>query len=634
MIGTKLAHYEITSHLGSGGMGEVYRATDTKLGRSVAIKFLPEAFSHDTERVARFQREARVLASLNHPNIAAIHGLEEIDSRHFLVMELVPGETLADRIERGGAIPFDEALPIAKQIAEGLEAAHEQGIIHRDLKPANIKLRPDGTVKVLDFGLAKALEPVSAAGADATTSPTITSPAMVTGVGILLGTAAYMSPEQARGKTVDKRSDVWAFGCVLYEMVTNRRPFEGEDITEVLGAVVRLEPDWVALPADISSAIRSLLRRCLSKDPKRRLRDIADARIELEDVLSGAGREIGSSAAEQRVPTRWREGVAWVTAVAGVSAALFFGFNPTPTPPSRDLVRLSILPPEKTSFSGSPSFTVNVPQFEVSPDGRAIIFVAAAAGARPTLWRRTLDSVVAQSLAGTEGAEFPFWSPDSRWVGFFADGQLKKVSAVGGPVQPIADAPDPRPGSWGPHDTIIFSRGITGILKVSSSGGLVEPVFELDASRQEGQHRFPQFLPDGTHFLFTVRSSIRDYNGVYVGSLDGRTKKLLVSGAATIGGQTAARYSSGYLFFLNGDALMAQPFDTGRLELTAQPFLVEAGIGRSSSGSGAYSLSDAGTLAYAGMPSEASRLVWFDRVGKPSGSVATQGDWRDVRLSP
>jgi Tol biopolymer transport system component len=626
--GTRLGVYEVTAQIGEGGMGQVYRATDTKLKRQVAIKILPPSLAADHDRLARFQREAEVLASLNHPNIAAIHGLEESGGMTALVMELVEGDDLSQRIARG-AILLDDALPIAKQIAEALEAAHEQGIIHRDLKPANIKVRADGTVKVLDFGLAKAMEPVGAAVASASMSPTLSLHA--TQAGMILGTAAYMSPEQARGKTVDKRADIWAFGCVLFEMLAARQAFEGDDVPEILSRVLQRDADWARLPANLPPSIPKLLRLCLQKDVRTRRQSAGDVRIDLEQALVGPA---GATAAA--IPVQGAR-VAWVVAAATaliavaltIPAVRYLRGTASSTPATGDVVRLSILPPDKTLFTGQSAATVGGPQLALSPDGRAIVVVAAAPGARPSLWLRSLDAVTAHSLQGSEGAESPFWSPDNRWIGYFADGKLKKMPASGGPSQVIANAPDNRLASWGPDDTILFSTGISGILRVSSSGGMVTPVTELDTSRQEGSHRFPQFLPDGRHFLFMVRSNLADQAGAYAGSLDGKTKKLL------IGGNTAALYApSGHVLFLDGDTLMGQAFDAERLELKGQAFVVERGIGRSSTGSGSFSVSGTGTLAYAGTLSTPGRLTWFDRGGTPSDSVGSLADYTDLRLSP
>ena len=418
-------------------MGQVYRATDTKLTRDVALKVLPDSFAHDTERLARFMREAQTLASLNHPNIAAIYGLEESGGVRALVMELVEGDDLSRRIARG-ALPFDDALPIAQQIAEALGAAHEQGVIHRDLKPANIKVRSDGVVKVLDFGLAKALEPAGAPSPSLSQAPTITTPAM-TQTGVILGTAAYMSPEQAREKTVDRRADIWAFGAVLFEMLTGRRPFEGEDMTEVLGAVVRLEPPWEALPSDVPLPVRTLLQSCLVKDPRHRVADISIALFVLEKAASLGAPAVTPAVAAATVP---RGRLPWMAAfaVAAVLAAAMamptmrhLRETPPPAPPE---TRVDLVTPP----------TDRPTDFALSPDGRQLVFVAASDGGS-RLWRRALATTTAQPLAGTEGALYPFWAPDSRAVAFFANGQLKRLDLSGGAPQIVAPAPTPRGGT-------------------------------------------------------------------------------------------------------------------------------------------------------------------------------------------
>ncbi|HEV2306085.1 MAG TPA: protein kinase [Candidatus Acidoferrales bacterium] len=471
--GRKLGSYEILSPLGTGGMGEVYRARDTRLGRDVALKVLPEGFTRDVERLGRFRREAQVLASLNHPNIAAIYGFEDSGEVQALVMELVEGPTLADMISRTGRgaesaagnakpIPLEEALAIAKQICEALEYAHERGIVHRDLKPANVKVTPDGAVKILDFGLAKALEGETAA-ADISSSPTISR--MATQAGIILGTAAYMSPEQAKGKSVDRRADIWAFGCVLYEMLTGKMAFSGETVTDTLAAVIRAEPDWTLLPKDTPTHVRVLLQRCLKKDAKQRLRDIGDARIALEEVLSGVAKEQMAAAGASR-PV-WRRALPWVVAAlcalvaAGLAAYLYFGGAARGNGAN---VTLDVALPDGVSV-----LTRDSPNVALSPDGKEIVFMGAK-GTVSQLYRRSLDEPDAEPLAGTENGLGPFFSPDGKWIGFFADGKLKRIPADGGRAQILADAPNQRGGSWAPDGSIIFSPEYSaGLMEISGS---------------------------------------------------------------------------------------------------------------------------------------------------------------------
>src|SRR5262245_24092927 len=458
-------------------MGEVYRALDTNLGRQVAIKILPDAFAQDPERLARFEREAKTLAALNHPNIAQIYGFEKADGVRALVMELIEGPTLADRIAQG-PVPVDDALPIARQLADALEAAHDQGIIHRDLKPANIKLRPDGTVKVLDFGLAKALEPMPAGGIDPTASSTITSATRMTGVGVLLGTAAYMSPEQSRGKPVDRRSDIWAFGCVLYEMLTGRSAFRGETITDTLAAIVQREPEWSALPAGTAAEIGRLLRRCLDKDPKRRLRDMGDARIEIDEALTT--RPVDAQTATVlgvETTARWRRAFPWAVAfgaAALAAAALLAPWAPlqTVSPPAPLRLTADLGADASLADSGYGSAAI------LSPDGGLLAFVAQKnAGGSRQLYVRRLTQLQATALSGTDGAESPFFSPDGQWIAFFASGKLKKISVTGGAAVSLCDAANGRGGAWSDDGTIVFSpnsgSGVS-LLRVSSAGGRSE----------------------------------------------------------------------------------------------------------------------------------------------------------------
>jgi len=481
--GTKLGSYEVVAPIGAGGMGEVYRARDSKLGRQVALKVLPEEFARDTNRMARFEREAKLLASLNHPNIATIHGLEDSGGIRALVMELVEGPTLADRI-RQGPIPMDEALPIARQICEALEYAHERGVVHRDLKPANVKVTPDDAVKILDFGLAKALEG-DPASADIATSPTISR--MATQAGILLGTAAYMSPEQAKAKPVDRRADIWAFGCVLYEMLTGKMAFRGETVTDTLAAVIKEDPDWSLLPANAPTRVRVLLQRCLQKDPKQRLRDIGDARISLDEVLSGAPDANAAAASAASSPGSRRLWLIAAIAAVPVLAAAYFAFlyfRPKP-PAAAEEVRFQISLPERTTFTGSaPS---------LSPDGRTLAVILTGADGKSRLWIRSLNALDAHPLEGTEGANgWPFWSPDSKSIAFVAMGKLLKIDVSGGPPQALCDVGLVLGGAWTSDHKILFSPA-GPLLEISESGG--QP-----SSASTGRTgAFPTILPDGRH---------------------------------------------------------------------------------------------------------------------------------------
>ena len=517
-------------------MGEVYRARDPKLNRDVAIKVLPESFANDPERLARFQREAQVLASLNHPNIGSIYGLEEAAGIRALVLELVEGPTLADRITQG-SIPLDEALPIARQIAQALEAAHEHGIIHRDLKPSNTKVRSDGAVKVLDFGLAKAMEPAGATAASNSLSPTITTPAM-TQAGMILGTAAYMSPEQARGKTVDKRADIWAFGAVLYEMLTGKRAFGGDGVQDTLVAIMRDEPDWARLPATLSPALVPFIRRCLHKDPRQRIHDVADVRLALEGAFETAPPQaIATSSTPRRRP-------AWVTALAGaaVLAAIVLAIPALRhlrerLPPAPYETRLDIVTPatgDPTSLEGPRS------SFALSPDGRQIVFVASGEGAS-RLWLRSLATTTAQPLANTEGATFPFWSADSRSIAFFAGGALKRLDLGGGAPQILAPAINGFGGTWNADGEIVFASSLTTpLMRVSAIGGAAKGVTTL-GPKQQG-HVGPHFLPDGRRLLFYATGS-PDTTGNYLVALEGGAPTRLTP-ANRYGGVFARRVAA------------------------------------------------------------------------------------------
>ena len=596
--GTRLGQYEILAPIGTGGMGEVYRAKDTKLKREVALKVLPESFAGDPERMARFQREAEVLASLNHPNIAQIYGVEE----RALVMELVEGQTLE------GPLPLETALNYARQIGDALEAAHDKGIIHRDLKPANIMITPAGVVKVLDFGLA-ALPNRDREGADSVNSPTLTiSP---TRAGMILGTAGYMSPEQARGKAVDKRADIWAFGVVLYEMLTGKRLFEGETVSDTLAQVLTKEPDWEQVPAKV----RRLLEACLQKDPKQRLQAIGDWRLLLTDLQPQA-----------IVPS---QRLTWVLAAAAVALAIaltavsFRHFRETPPAPPV-LVRFEVADP-----------ALNLGDMAPSPDGRALVYTGVGPDAARRLWIRSFDSLDSRVLPGTEGASSPFWSPDGRFVGFAEGPRLKKIDSSGvAPPETLCDIGNGTvgPGSWNSEGVIIFGGGGSGPLhRVSADGGTVTEITAL--SEGEINHTDPAWLPDGRHFLYT-RVNPNQPAATYLGSLDAkateqRNQRVLMTGSRFV---PAAQSGGGYLLFLRGTTLMAQPFDTSRLELAGAPAPVAAQVGVNNENG--FFAGSAAALAYRTGAGRIRQLAWYDRKGAVLGTVGNPASYLEVELSP
>jgi len=598
-------------------MGQVYRATDTNLKRQVAIKVLPASVALDPDRLARFQREAEVLAALNHPHIAAIYGLEKTPDLTALVMELVEGDDLSQRIARG-AIPLDEALPIAKQIAEALEAAHEQGIIHRDLKPANIKVRADGTVKVLDFGLAKAIDAnASSATADAMNSPTITSPAM-TQAGMILGTAAYMAPEQARGKAVDKRADIWAFGAVLYEMLTGTRAFEGEDIADTLGNVMKVEPNWARCPVSIPPRVVQVMRACLQKNPRQRMGELQSVRLGLEGAFETAAPQTATAeTAAPRGRLAWMAfGVAAIVAAALAIPALRY-LRQTPSPP----------PPETRLEISTPS-TDQPGHFALSPDGRQVVFVASGDGAS-RLWVRSLATAAVQPLAGTDGATWPFWSPDGRSVGFFAGGALKRLDLGGGAPQTLAPVPVGFGGTWSADGVIVFAPSLTTALRrVSATGGAVTDVTTLGP--QQAGHGTPFFLPDGRRFLFAAAGG-PDVTGIYLGSLDGSPAIRLAPDASPPQYLTAATgepsSDNGWLLRAQGKALVAQRLDLDRSALVGDPVMLADLVQDSSPSSTAgWSVAAPGLLAYRPGTLRQRQLTWVDRSGTVQGTVGEPDD--------
>jgi serine/threonine protein kinase/Tol biopolymer transport system component len=666
MIGQRIGPYEVTAKIGAGGMGEVYRARDTKLNRDVAIKVLPQAFAADQDRLTRFTREAQTLAALNHPNIAQIHGLEEAAGTRALIMEFVDGDELSALIAGGHpeaesvssklrdsgsatsreslqpdaagvgprrregsraprGLKIDDALPIARQIADALEAAHEAGIVHRDLKPANIKIKADGKVKVLDFGLAKAMDS-AASGAAAMNSPTLTNRA--TEMGVILGTAAYMAPEQAKGKAVDKRADIWAFGVVLHEMLTGRRMFEAESVAETLGLIFARDPDLAALPADTPASVRDLIARCLVRDPRQRLRDIGDARIALESSPASAVRAPESSRAP--VPPSTRARWYWPAALVAsiVIAPLVAGnfWAPAVQAPS-PVARLSIvLPP------GHQLQDPRVVPLAVSPDGTHLVYAASAAG-KVMLYHRALDAAQAEPIAGTEGGQSPFFKPDSKWVGFFAGGQLKKVALDGGALEVLCPAPTARGGSWGDDGHVYFApTTFSSIWRVAETGGAAAEFTHLDREQGEVRHQWPQKLPGGGGLIFTVWIGPgRDEKSVAMQTAAGE-RRLLVRG-----GEHGRYVPPGYLVYARSDNLMAVPFDLERPgpasgAPTRLPSLVH---GEAAEGSG-FEVSSAGVLATLPVSSErlSRRVAIVDQSGRAEALPIPVNAYEQVRISP
>jgi serine/threonine protein kinase len=626
-IGTQFGSYQITSFLGQGGMGEVYRAVDTRLNRDVALKFLPAQFTSDPDRMARFQREAHVLASLNHSNVAGIYGLEESDRMRALVMELVEGPTIADRIAQG-PLPVEDVLHIAKQMAEALEYAHERGVVHRDLKPANIKITIDGKVKVLDFGLAKAMSSDAQPGA-LSNSPTMSLAA--TQAGMILGTAGYMSPEQAKGKPVDRRADIWAFGVIVYEMLTGRPMFTGETASETMAQVMMKEPDWNTLPTGIPSRLRDLLRRCLNKDPRMRLRDIGDARVAIEETIATPQTEISplTRTSPSTVP-QWRRALPWVL-VALLAGVTVVQLRETPAPPPEEL-RFSISLPDKTVLA-----TPGLPR--VSPDGKNVIFnVTGEGGAH--LWIRALGSFDARPLSGTEGATgAPFWSSDSRWIVFSVGGKLKKIEIGGGPPQTLCDvAYDIFGGFWTADNKIVFG-GSGGITQVPATGGTPSQVTIPDRNRGEAGHVFPSPLPDGVHFVYTRYAPNSDVGGLYIGSLDAKPdqqglKPLLGELSISSYAPPIDKSSAGFLVFSRENTLLAQPLDTSRLELSGNAVPIAEAVATIVGTVAGFSMSSTGVLVYPTGGSGDRHLTWYDRQGRQIGTAWNPGNYVEMNLSP
>ncbi len=635
-VGQQLLHYRLVEKIGEGGMGVVWKAVDTTLGREVAIKILPPDFAADEERLARFDREARLLASLNHPNIAGIFGIHEAPAAqgrpetHFLAMELVPGEDLSQRL-LNGPLPIAQALRTAREVATGLEAAHESGVIHRDLKPANVKLAKEGQAKVLDFGLAKAADAAAAASGDRSRSPTMTSAGTV--AGMILGTASYMSPEQAAGQPIDRRCDIWSFGVLLHELLTGKRLFDGETVSHTLAGVLRAEIDLSDLPKGTPAPVERLIRRCLERDPRHRLRDIGEARILLEDVQSGRADE-PKAVAPATAPAGKGRFVWMAVALVALAAMAAMALWPheVPRPP---LVQSTLMPPEGWDFAPTSPFAV-------SPDGRRIAFVAyprpdneKAATGTVGIWIRDLAKTESLRLTDAETGSYPFWSPDGRWIGFFGGGKLNKIEAGGGPVVPICAATDGRGGTWSRAGTIVFQPAWNaGLMKVPAAGGTPEPLTTLDKDRFEIAHRWPYFLPDGRHFLFYVVSTTNpptsEYSGIYLGSVDSHETRLLLKS------ESRAIYARGYLLYRAGSTVMARPFDRSSLKLTGDsvPVATDVPGGEISWGGAQFGASDADVLVHLrGTRAANSVLTWRDPDGKRLGTIGGPGAYVEPALS-
>ena len=627
MVGKTLSHYKVLEKIGQGGMGEVYRAEDTNLSRDVAIKVLPEQFTKDPQRLARFEREAKLLASLNHPNIAAIYGFEEADDVRFLAMELVPGETLAERVAKG-PVPVEEALEICRQIAEGVEAAHEKGVIHRDLKPANVKVTPEGKVKILDFGLAKAFEDEIPA-ADISQSPTLTEE--MTRAGVILGTAAYMSPEQAKGAPVDKRADIFAFGCVLYELLTGKRTFDGKTITETLAKILEGEPNWAALPDTTPLRIKELLQDCLQKEVHNRVHDVSQLRIQINRALKepGTASRTDVASAVQPVQQRWGMTVGLVV-LGAVIAGLAVWLLIQPSAPEQTLNRFVITPPSTTRLATNVSR-----ELAISPDGRHFVYEATGqSGFR--LYLRSLDDFVDRPIPGTEGGFSPFFSPDGESVGFFVQNKVKRIPLAGGSPITICEAGSGgRSASWS-EDTIVFTgsgESGQGLYRVSANGGEPETLATPDVDSGELSYSNPLILPGSKAVLFTTWVGNNAHTAAL--SLDTGERKIIVEG----GRDATYLLDTGHLVYeqTGTGTLMGVPFDLARLEVTGDPVSVLQGVRRNTPGAVDYAISENGTVVYipgSGRVLHEHTPVWVDRNGKETLVIEEKRAFAAPRISP
>ena len=624
LAGAKLGRYEIRSKIGEGGMGEVYLARDTKLNRDVAIKVLPAAFSENSERLRRFEQEAQAASALNHPNILIVYDVGTHDGAPYVVSELLEGETLRQRLG-GSALGQRRAIDYALHIAHGIAAAHEKGIVHRDLKPDNIFITKDGRLKILDFGVAKLTQP------EASQSQTeIPTRRVNTDPGVVIGTVGYMSPEQVRGKGVDHRSDIFSLGAILYELLSGRRAFQGESAADTMSAILKEDPpELTETNKTVSPALERLVNHCLEKNPEARFHSARDLAFALEAVSTSPG---SGETFTAMAPTARRASLGkyfpWViVALLGIAllialpfAILYFRQEPSATPVAT--TRFFVYPPDKSYYGGS---------FAVSPDGRRLVSRVNYDG-KVLLWVRALDSLTAQPLAGTEDSSFPFWSPDSRFIGFFSKGKLRKIEVTGGPAQTLCDAPDPRGGTWNADGVIVFApKGADVLYRVAAAGGTPVPLTALDTSRKEISHYHPRFLPDGRHFLYLANSPQRESAGIYVSSIDKHEPKRLVSTDAS------AEYAPpGYLLFLRERTLMGQGFDADKLALRGEPFSVAEQVDRLGGGArfALFAVSQTGVLTYRTGFSDSSQLTWFDREGKALETVGPTGGYNSPWLSP
>jgi len=619
LSGQRLLHYLVGEKIGAGGMGEVYRARDERLRRDVALKLLPDIFSRDPERRSRFNREAMLLASLNHPNIAAIHGLEECRGRPFLVLELIEGQTLAERL-LNGPLAIQEALEVCSQIADGLEAAHEKGIVHRDLKPSNVKTMPDGRIKVLDFGLAKAL-------ADDGKSTDFSHPPDVidrsTKSGMILGTAAYMSPEQAKGQPVDKRADIWAWGCLLFECLSGRRAFPGDTVSDTIASILLREPDWDLLPATTPGIVRRLLKRCLSKEPLQRLRDVADAAIEIREELNKGGESREESSVEFG-RRRWLLPTVLITLpLIGVVATVISLRTEPPKRPAN--IRLTLESLVGTIVPGKSGASAA----SISPSGQHLAYLARVENGQRQIHVRSVDSLDTRVLSGTEGALDPFWCPDNRAIAFFSDRKLKRAEISGGAVQTICELPSTAGagGSWNGKGILLFGPSEGPIYRVSAAGGAPLAVTKLDTTAGELRHVTPWFLPDGDHFLFLAVTRNRDKRAIWVASVKDGTRTIVTAENSN------AAYAASHIFFSRDRVLMAQPFDIRSQRITGEALVVADGLAHNEvTGRSAFSVSTTGSILYT-VGDEPVELVWLSPTGHVENVAAPPGEYWGYAVS-